>query len=426
MTGHAPNRRADVLLYVQHLLGIGHIRRAAVLARAFHRAGLTVVFVTGGLPVNGLHLDGIEVVQLPSARTRDESFTVILDEHDQPIDEAWKVRRRDLLLDIYRRNRPRVVMTELYPFGRRKMRFELDPLIETARADTPPALIACSLRDIVNRPEGAEKTAWMIDRFTRQFDLLYVHGDPRFFRLEDSFPESQAVAQRLHYTGYVTEAAQAVAAVQEAGGETGAGTGAGTGADQPGRGEVIVSAGGGAVGADLLRCALAARPLSPLAETPWRLLIGPNMPEAEFQAIAASAPAGVVVERARPDFAALLTRARLSISQGGYNTVMEVLASGVPGVVVPFAGGTETEQTQRAAVLARHDLITVVDEHGLSPATLATGIAEALARTQARTQARPQDQTGARQAGTGGQAPFRLDGAEETARHLIARLKAAA
>jgi predicted glycosyltransferase len=348
-------------------------------------------------------LEGIEVVQLPPARTQDESFAVILDEHDRPIDEAWMARRRDLLLEVYHRTKPRVVMTELYPFGRRKMRFELEPLIETARADSPPALIACSLRDIVNRPERPEKTAWMVDRFTRQFDLLYLHGDPRFFRLEDSFPESEAVAQRLHYTGYVTEAAQAVAAARARDAETGP--------DAAGRGEVLVSAGGGAVGAAMLRMALAARPLSPLAEAPWRLLIGPNLPEPEFQAIAAAAPEGVIVERARPDFAALLTRARLSISQGGYNTLMEVLASGVPGVVVPFAGGTETEQTQRARVLADRDLITLVDEATLSPATLAEGIARALERG------------GAPQGEDGGKTPFHLGGAEETARHLMARLK---
>src|SRR3546814_19814871 len=53
----------------------------------------------------------------------------------------------------------------------------------------------------------------------------------------------------------------------------------------PGSREVIVSAGGGAVGAALLRCALAARPLSTLAETPWRLLNGSTVPEAEFRAI---------------------------------------------------------------------------------------------------------------------------------------------
>jgi predicted glycosyltransferase len=130
------------------------------------------------------------------------------------------------------------------------------------------------------------------------------------------------------------------------------------------------------------------------------------MPEENFRALAAAAPTGVTVERARKDFVQLLTRARLSISQAGYNTLMEVLASGVPGVVVPFAGGSETEQTQRAQVLAAQNLVTVVDEATLDPAQLAAGIERALV-----------------QGGAHGKAPFRMDGAEETARHLIARLQ---
>src|SRR3546814_11268561 len=99
-------------------------------------------------------------------------------------------------------------MTELYPFGRRKMRFELDPLLEAARGDDPPALVACSLRDIVNRPERAEKAAWMVDRFMRLSDLLYVHGDPRLFRPVDTFPAFAALDRRLHDTALVTARSQ--------------------------------------------------------------------------------------------------------------------------------------------------------------------------------------------------------------------------
>lgn len=379
----------DVLFYVQHLLGIGHVRRAAVLARALQQAGLKVVFVTGGLPIGDLGLPGIEVVQLAPARAQDETFAVLVDAEDQPIDDAWMAARREALLAVYRRCRPRVVMIELYPFGRRKMRFELEPLIAEARRADPPALIACSLRDIVNRPEKPDKAAWMLETFERDFDHLYVHGDPAFFRVETSFPEAARLGERLHYTGYVTEAGRRLPPPQ---------------ADDPeaGHGEVLVSVGGGAVGSHLVQAALEARPLSALAEAPWRILIGPNMPEADFRKLAEAAPAGVVVERARSDFALLLTRATLSISQAGYNTIMEVIAAGLPGVVVPFAGGTETEQTLRAGRLAAHGYLTVVDEADLSGASLAKGIAQALAST-----------------GGPARRPFRMDGAENTANHLV-------
>lgn len=390
----------DVMLYVQHLLGIGHVRRAAVLARALQGAGLKVVFVTGGLPIGELGfsdlpgLPSIEVVQLAPARAQDETFAVLVDANDRPVDEAWMNARRDELLAVYRRCRPRVVMIELYPFGRRKMRFELEPLIAEARADQPPALIACSLRDIINRPEKADKAVWMLETFRRGFDLLYVHGDPDFFNLETSFPEAAELAERLYYTGYVTEAGQRLPPPQ---------------ANDPeaGHGEVIVSVGGGAVGRHLVEAALDAKALSPLAEAPWRVLIGPNMPETAFQEVVAAAPAGVKVERARSDFALLLTRARLSISQGGYNTLMEVMAAGLPGIVVPFAGGTETEQTLRAGILADRGYLTVVDEAGLSGASLAAGMTRALKAPQER---KPK--------------PFAMDGADETARHLITHLEA--
>src|SRR5207248_2128743 len=58
------------------------------------------------------------------------------------------------------------------------------------------------------------------------------------------------------------------------------------------RGGVVVSAGGGAAGAALLNAALAARRDGCLADAPWRLLTGANLPEAEYAALCRSAPAG--------------------------------------------------------------------------------------------------------------------------------------
>jgi predicted glycosyltransferase len=78
------------------------------------------------------------------------------------------------------------------------------------------------------------------------------------------------------------------------------------------------------------------------------------VPDADLAAWRARAPRRAIVERARPDFRALLARAALSVSQAGYNTVLDLLASGTPAVLVPFADGGQTEQTLRARRL--HDL----------------------------------------------------------------------
>jgi predicted glycosyltransferase len=360
-----PGGPVEVLLYVQHLLGIGHLHRAALLAKALDRNGISVVLVSGGAPVKGLDIGDAGFVQLPPLRARDESFAVLVDPSDRPIDAAWKAARTAHLLALYQTLKPRVLLIEMFPFGRRQMRFELLPLLDAARASTPRPQVLCSLRDVLTENQRPEKTAWMLDTFERHFDLALVHGDPEFLPLDRSFPAAAGLAAKLRYTGYVVDDPRPF--------DPGTGPAEGTG-------EVIVSTGGGAVAGPLIEAALAARALGPLAEATWRFLIGPNLDQAAFRDIAARAPAGVLVERTRPDFRALLARGRLSISQAGYNTVLEVLSAGIPAVMVPFAAGAETEQTLRARALAERGALTLVEEAALGPESLAAAIESALIR----------------------------------------------
>ena len=116
-----------VFLYVQHLLGIGHLQRAATLAQALRAAGFEVTLASGGKPVAG-----IPVLQLPPASS-DAAFKQLLDENGAPVDDAWKARRRDALLEAFRQAAPDALLIELFPFGRRQMRFELLPLLGMAK-----------------------------------------------------------------------------------------------------------------------------------------------------------------------------------------------------------------------------------------------------------------------------------------------------
>ena len=337
-----------VFFHVQHLLGIGHLRRAATLAQALRAAGFEVTLASGGMPV-----DGIPVLQLPPAAS-DASFKQLLDERGRPVDEAWKARRRDALLAAWRASSADVLMIELYPFGRRQMRFELIPLLEEARARAPRPLVVCSVRDLIQwRPT---REAEMLDTFTRFFDRLLVHGDPAVASF--NFGLAAKIADRLHYTGYVVNAIEKTEVASE----------------------VLVSAGGGAVGQPLLEAALAARPLTSLRDRPWRLLAGVNAREADVASLRSSAGAGVTVERARQDFTARLANCVLSISQAGYNTVMETLAARARAVIVPFAGEGEAEQTLRTRLLVARGLLEMVEERAMNPRSLAAAVERALAR----------------------------------------------
>ena len=357
--------RRRVLLYVQHLLGIGHLRRAVALARACAARDLEVTVASGGAPVAGLDTGAAALVQLPPLRSRDESFSALVCADGRAPDAAWLDRRRTMLLDLFARVKPHVLVVEMFPFGRRQLRFELLPLLAAARAAAPRPWVVSSVRDVLTArapKRTAEAAAWA----RRYLDAVLVHGDPEVIRFEESFPAAAEIADMISYTGYVAEPA---------------GRRGGPGA--PGWNEVVASAGGGAVGEIVLRTALEARPLSRSGcDLDWRLLAGENLSAEAFAALTAEAPNGVIVERARPDFADLLANCAVSISQGGYNTAVNILQARAQAVIVPFSRGGQTEQSLRAARLEALGLVRCLDERDLTPARLATTVDAALAAPQ--------------------------------------------
>lgn len=368
----------NILFHVQHLLGIGHDRRAAAITRGLLDAGHRVTVLRGGFPVPGSDYGAAQIVPLPPARAADATFHPLVDAEGKPIDDDWRANRRRVTLDAFHNTAPDVLLVESYPFARGAFAFELDPLLGLARAEN--VLTVVSVRDVVvakTRPGWADTVLKRLERF----DAVLVHGDPVLIPFEAGFPEAARIAQPLRHTGFIGTQTPAVSP------------------EGDGAGEVVVSVGGGAVGLPLLRAALAARVLSPLADAPWRLLAGADLPEPDLQALQREAPPEVIVERARRDFPALLARCRLSISQAGYNTVLDVLQAGCHAVLVPFATAKETEQAIRARALAERGRAVVVEEP--DPPRLAAAIAEALAAPLP-------------------DLPVRLDGAAQTARELDA------
>lgn len=355
---------ASVLIYVQHLLGIGHLQRARHIAAALAEEGLRVTLVSGGeRPAWLAAPPGVELVDLAPVKARDAGFRDFLGPDGAPLDDALRAERREALLHIFAARRPGALLIEAFPFGRRAFRFELDPLLAAARSRTPRPLILSSIRDILVAPQDEARRRDIVRRVNEEFDAVLVHADPGLVTLERSFPPAREIAGRLVYTGYVAAAAPAAPLDAE-----------------DGRGEVLVSAGGGAEGERLLEAALSARRAGCLADDGWRLIAGPNLPADAFARLARDLPPRVRLERSRADFAAMLRHCRLSISQAGYNTVLEILAARAPAVLVPFAAMRETEQLLRAEILAARGAAETVAPDLLSPEALAQAIGRALSR----------------------------------------------
>jgi predicted glycosyltransferase len=350
--------RPGIFIAVTHLLGAGHLTRAAAIGRAFAAAGHRVTLASGGMPSRLIALDGIDLVQLPPVRALDEDFRALCEPAGRPVDAAYMAGRRDVLLAALATAQPEVVITELYPFGRRILAPEFDALLAAAATARPKPIIACSLRDILVAPvkPGRIEAAHRI--LAEHYDAVLVHGDPALVPLDASWPVDAGLRARLIYTGYVDPDPAPRPAPK-------------------GDGPILVAGGSSAAALPLYRTAIGAAASMP--DRPWHLLVGAGVVPEDLASLRRAAPPHMRIEPARPDFRQLLAEAHLFVGLAGYNTVVDLLAAGTRAVLVPFERGRETEQRLRADRLASADLATLLPEAELNPEALAGAVREGLA-----------------------------------------------
>lgn len=354
--------QARVLFYVQYLLGIGHVRRAALNVQAMCAAGLDVHVIFGGMPLPHISFAPATLHHLTPVRSADEGFSGLVKADGSELTEADKAERTTRLLQLCETLAPDLIVTETYPFGRRQMRFELKPLLQWVKQQsTPPALIA-SIRDIqqARKPERQQETVDLINDY---YDHVIVHGDAAFTPLEASFDLADQIRDKTHYSGYICPP-PVTPQTREA--------------------LLLFSIGGGAVGKAILDTAVALHATGFANDCHWLLITGPNMPEDDKQALKQAEQHNLTVVDLADDFIGCMGRARLSVSMAGYNTVMDILQTRVPAVVVPFEAEGETEQITRAVLLEQQGLMTIVRENALTPASLQQAINRALQQAAGR------------------------------------------
>lgn len=356
------SRRPRLFIAVTHLLGIGHLARMAAVGRAAAKAGWNVTLASGGRPAATVNMQGCTLVQLPPVHCVGTDFATLYAAPGVLADASYFAARSEALRTVFDTAAPDVLITELYPLGRRSLAAEFDALLAHAHACEPRPVILGSIRDVLNPPSRPERAEQALAKLGAFYDGVLFHGATEVVPLAASWPAAPALERRLIETGYVHDGDRTA----EPGGEEGDGVD-----------EILVSGGGSAAGLPLARLSLDAARLLP--ERHWRLLIGAGVSPEAFDALAALAPPNMRVERARPDFPALLSRAALSISQAGYNTVLDLAAANARAILVPFAEGAEKEQTLRAGELARRGLACAVPLDGLTAPALAEAARDLLA-----------------------------------------------
>lgn len=348
-----------IAFLVTHLMGSGHLARVQAIAAALRARGARACVISGGRPLAQMPL-GADDVQLPPLTADGLDYGRMLDDAGHAADAAYMGRRTGMIRAALGAVAPHVLVTELFPFGRRALAAEF----EAAAAARPAGCaLACSVRDIPEPPRKDKRIAEAAARLSA-WDAVLVHGDPAVLPFSHGWPgmgrETPAgVAEKLRHTGYVV-----TPPAPPSPGE--------------GAGEILVSVGAGVIGRRLLELAAPAARGHPLR---WRLLVGGGDAAAEAARLNAMGPA--LAEPARPDFRAMLPRAALSISLAGYNTAVEAALRGGPSLLVPMEEGGEQEQLIRARAFAALPGVTMLRIGDLTPQTLRAAADAALAAAPA-------------------------------------------
>lgn len=363
------SRHPKILYYVQHLLGVGHVFRTMRIVRVLVERGFDVELIYGGEQLPDFDDHGARVHFLPSLTSSKGDFSKLVTGDGIVASDEYRQIRRERILAILAESAPDIIVTEAFPFGRRQMHFELLPFMEAAvRMEKRPKIFA-SVRDILQEGNKPSKDRQTVDLLDRYFDGVLVHGDRHLISLDKTFPYTGEISGKIYYTGIVTPQTITPQTVR---------THADKGTPMADRHfDVVVSAGGGLLGRELVLAAAEAKAGSSLDDAHWCILTGPYMDEEDRQRLSGK---GIAVREFIPDLHLVLATARLSISLAGYNTIADIMAAGCRAIVAPQWNDKETEQLRRAELLAARGLVEMLSHEAKTASAVRTAIDRVMAK----------------------------------------------
>lgn len=349
-----------ILIYRLHTEGIGKLLYCLAMAKSLRDRFRPVVLNCCKLPPGIEAPVGVEIVEMPQYEHSPAASVVNICGEQEGGPE--NTERRDFMLRTYADLKPEMLLIDTFPLGDSRAEEELLPLLEHVR--NGPGLsprVICCVQDIPSRvgsysQKRDDKTARLLEKF---FDMVLVHTDPSFARLEEYFQPKNTLSMPVYHTGFLLPGRIASLA---------------TGTRES---RLLVSAGGGATGGPLFRAAIESHRLLWEAERlPMTIVTGPKLPEKEWLELHSLSKdlRAVTIKRSVPNLGAEMSKLRWSVSQCGYGAATEAIASGVSALFVPTSGRRNGEQTERARRLAYRGVGRLLVKGHLNGVSLANEI----------------------------------------------------
>lgn len=359
-----PQRRDHkrVLIYSHDSFGLGHLRRCRAIAHSLVEANSSVsVLILSGSPIIGSFdfRSRVDFVRIPGVIKLRNGEYVSLSLHID-IEETLAMRSSIIhhTADIFD---PDLLIVDKEPLG---LRGEVRPTLDLLRQRGTPLILG--LRDVMDDPTALE-TEWerknAVPALSDYYDELWVYGLPHICDPLKGIDLPASVRRRMVYTGYLRRQVGEAAAAN---------------VDLRGLDDdfLLVTAGGGGDGEELIDWVLAAYEHDPGPLPPALIVFGPFMVPERQAAYDARAARLAKVRAITFDahLEALMARAKAVVAMGGYNTFCEILSFDKPALILPRMVPRLEQyiRTQRAAELGL--VTTLSDDNARDPTRMAAAL----------------------------------------------------
>lgn len=350
-------------MYCQYVLGIGHLVRTLVIADELSKSH-DLLLLCGGKPIDTSIAPRVKIVWIePMEALQDFSHYYSPTDASIEYPQVCQKRLNQILVSIDD-FQPDIFWIEAFPFARHRFKREIIPSIKHVQKKIPHCKICCSYRDVFLGRHGDtakhKKISYWLNKY---FDYLFIHSDPKIISLHSTFASVDEIKCPIFYTGFVVRPLpKQIEKVN--------------GSDMQ---EIVVSHGGSRVGKKIADIAVQCHDQF-FPKTSLHVFSNPNS-----TTVTPKHPSKKI--HLHPfdwDYIRHLQRATVFIGMGGYNSLIEAVALGIPAFVIPFNGNEE--QTTRVELLKKHHPIEVAPWDQLTEKRMADAIRKLIAQRAGPTQ----------------------------------------
>ncbi len=314
-----------ILIYSHDSFGLGHLRRCRAIAHSLVQSdeGMSVLILSGSPIIGSFEFrDRVDYLRVPGIiKLKNGEYTSL--SADLNVEETLALRAA-IIRDTADAFDPDLFLVDKEPLG---LRGEIQAALHLLKRRG--ASLVLGLRDVMDEPdvlavEWRRKKA--MPALSDHYDEVWIYGLPQICEPLSGLKVPPSVARKLVYTGYLRRMVTAPPADTRI-------SAAPFGKD----GYLLVTAGGGGDGGDMIDWVLRAYESSVGVPHPAFIVFGPFL-DAKRQAafrrrVARLENVAATTFDSQPE--SWISNARAVVAMGGYNTFCEILSFDKRALIVP-------------------------------------------------------------------------------------------